>query len=741
MASSSPFAQLGSRLAALDYSVIPLTPMSKTPGHIYKEKWRNMEWKDYQVRRPTAGEIAQWGRMPFAGIGLVCGEISGVIAIDIDSDSKLVKQAKLLMPDTPCIKVGHKGETRFYRWTGQHNFDFREPGIREAEIQLLSSGRFTVLPPSIHPKTKLEYRWTGEHPLDLLEAKDLPEFPENTIAAIKALYGMKPAASLNGSSDINSSDFDGIYDAHELLPSIPSDIGYEDWIRVGMALHHRYGSDKGLELWDTWSQSGTKYPGKDKLITHFNSFNADKSNVVTMGSLVQLAKENGYQLPVVSQTAKPTKLFKRITHAVPPELLTNAPGVLGELTRYIDATALYPSPHLSFAAALSVVGSIKAHRIASPDGVLRTNFMVVSVALSGRGKDHSRIMAKRILGQLRADDVILPDRIASGQGIVQMLRNSHGRGIWLCDEFGRLYSRTKGVQSSTANMADFLIELYNSAGGTYRGSSYADNTKAPKTDIEQPCLNIHATTVPDRFYESVHIEEVTDGFFARWLIFDLDEVELPLDSVPSVNPHDNLPLSIHRELEWWLGQSLNCSDSKTALPNTINPQRAVYDARAQLVIDQFRRDCRATANQLLKEGSELYPIYNRTAEMAVKLALTATPSYTIDESVMLWATELSLKITESMCKIIKKNIGQSDSARITSRLLEWMRDNCDKEKYSNGFARRDLSLFAPYNFRNLIAREREEILKDLIKNGYIVAQTLKSKSNGKEVVIYRFELE
>ncbi len=782
----SPYSMMAPKLLSLGYSILPLTPASKTIGHMDGSgHWKMMPWKEYQSRLPLEKEVANWSKMPLAGIGLVCGSVSNIIAIDIDVElgkSNLVSMALMILPSTPCIKRGSKGETRFYRYNNEVNIDFKRLGEKIAEIQLLSDGKFTVLPPSIHPSTGKPYQWTGEHSLDVLEHGDLPIIPPEAIDAIRGLYGMeKPKPVVQSSNPpMVKHEFevvdDLLYSANDLLQVINPDIGYGDWITIGMALHHKHG-DAGLPIWDAWSRGGTKYAGFDNLARHFQSFRDDKSNPVTYGSLVHLAKRCGFDasdtpikievkeiikgkhvyvpldapieldetvpipdsLGLVRSRPRIVKIDRRIyNNAVPAKLLEGAPGVLGEITRYINATALYPSAHLSFAAALSIVSTCKAHRIASPDGTLRTNFMCVSVALSGRGKDHPRIMSKRILGQLGLDQSVLPDRIASGQGIVQMLRTASGKGVWLCDEFGRLYSRTKNLQSSTASMSDFLIELYNAAGSHYKGSSYADNSRSAKTDIDQPCLNIHATTVPDRFYESIDPEDITDGFFARWLIFDLDEVELPLPSIPTIDPNSNVPPTIRRELEWWLSQPTNCQQSKNSLPNIINPRRADYHILASDILTDFQLKCRQKANDLLQEKSNAYPIYNRTAEMAIKLAIVACNKYEVTPDVMQWACDLSLAITKSMLVIIKSNIGISETLKIRTQLVNWFEDNYLKDKFKDGFSANELFRLAPFSFRNLRLRDRKDILDDLINCGQLRTQTLRHKGNGTTFTIYWF---
>ena len=53
------------------------------------------------------------------------------------------------------------------------------------------------------------------------------------------------------------------YDIHRVETEILSEIedyGYDDWLKVGMILHHQFGGDvEALELWDRWSQKGADY--------------------------------------------------------------------------------------------------------------------------------------------------------------------------------------------------------------------------------------------------------------------------------------------------------------------------------------------------------------------------------------------------------------------------------------------------------------------------------------------------
>jgi len=92
----------------------------------------------------------------------------------------------------------------------------------------------------------------------------------------------------------------------ELLAALDPDMGREDWIKVGMALHHECeGGDDGFEMWDEWSAGGSSYPSTEGLRGQWDSFDRRVGNghrQVTMATVIKMAKKAGGTL-----TANPTQ--------------------------------------------------------------------------------------------------------------------------------------------------------------------------------------------------------------------------------------------------------------------------------------------------------------------------------------------------------------------------------------------------------------------------------------------------
>ena len=79
----------------------------------------------------------------------------------------------------------------------------------------------------------------------------------------------------------------------ELVLKIDPDVGRDEWIRVGMALHHETdGGEEGFDLWNEWSSEGYKYPSEEALRGQWDSFERRRGSVgrqVTMASVIKLA--------------------------------------------------------------------------------------------------------------------------------------------------------------------------------------------------------------------------------------------------------------------------------------------------------------------------------------------------------------------------------------------------------------------------------------------------------------------
>jgi hypothetical protein len=85
----------------------------------------------------------------------------------------------------------------------------------------------------------------------------------------------------------------GTEQINKALTHVEADIGYHEWLKIGMALHDHFGgSDEGLQLWDEWSSTGKKYEAGlcEKKWKSFGRLQG-----IRIATLFHLAREGGYK--------------------------------------------------------------------------------------------------------------------------------------------------------------------------------------------------------------------------------------------------------------------------------------------------------------------------------------------------------------------------------------------------------------------------------------------------------------
>jgi hypothetical protein len=157
-----------------------------------------------------------------------------------------------------------------------------------------SSGLTTqdVLPPSIHPETKMPYAWDYAEPL-IGHWMTPPVLPKAVLHLWLGLARQVALPSGDGDRVIDAKAPLGLgkLEIQKLLGQMDPNVAYQDWLNVGFALHHEMrGADLGLDLWDEWSSTGADYPGTEMLADKWAGFGKrTEAPVVTARSLMQLA--------------------------------------------------------------------------------------------------------------------------------------------------------------------------------------------------------------------------------------------------------------------------------------------------------------------------------------------------------------------------------------------------------------------------------------------------------------------
>lgn len=184
----SIFATEAPKYWAAGLPAIPLMEKQKRPAI--------QRWQMFADTFPTEEERKIWlEHFPNGNIGLPMGAISGLVAMDVDTDDPAVLRVlDQLLPKSPWTRVGKKGYIRVYRYTAERTTRIKTATGMVCEI--LSKGTQFVLPPSIHPDTGLPYTANG----NLYEvAKSAPPLPPGIEELIRsALKDIGYEVSLGG---------------------------------------------------------------------------------------------------------------------------------------------------------------------------------------------------------------------------------------------------------------------------------------------------------------------------------------------------------------------------------------------------------------------------------------------------------------------------------------------------------------------------------------------------------------
>lgn len=575
---SSIFAEFSWKFLERDISVVPIAPGSKKPGQWSESQgWRGMgDWTRFAQRMPTDIEIEHWEKWPDAGIGVVLGKLSGLVALDKDYDLPGGGNDALqaLIPYSPVAKKGEKGWTRFYRWNGEKSCSFDVGGMRVLDV--LSDGRQTVVPPTIHP-TGLHYTWITEDTLDsLLSVSELPTLPDDFLQQVEKV--LAPYQSDNDKKhqkrhvapkeddghintdlsiqaeyfrDLNSAALNRLDDwVPKIIPTAKADHdGYRcvaTWRNcknpnVGIHPHgiRDWGGGYGMTAVDlVMYANGLTFQRAAESLRNCLALAEPEPIQMTVGGMPQ------HQAQPVSQPVKlpPLPWQKMVEQPAPvmlppttsaqpeyalPEFLSHPPGILGDITRWITATAPKAQPELSLAAAIAIGSVIMGRTYITQNGNM-TSLYLVMIAKSTEGKEHPQSCAEKVLVESGFEKLLGGAGYTSAGAVYSALHQSPVH-LTTIDEMGKLLklSRSKGNANSEAAI-DKLVEAFGRLTGILRPPTYSTMTltKAQREQqqtgkvVYNPAITLLGATTPGTFYENLTADLVKDGFLGRCIVVE-----------------------------------------------------------------------------------------------------------------------------------------------------------------------------------------------------------------------------
>jgi len=584
----SAYAQHAWKFLERGISVIPIAPGTKKPGQWSEEQgWRGMsDWTRFSERLPTEIEVKHWCKWPGAQIGVVLGKVSNLVGLDKDYDlSKDGEDAlSAIIPYTPIAKKGQKGWTKFYRYNGEKSCSFDVNGARV--LDLLSDGRQTVVPPSIHP-SGCSYVWITEESLDTIlstnELSQLPDDFKDQVARVLKPYQTEADLKHQTKTFVAPKD-DGGQISTEL--SIQAEyfknlnrvalLNLQAWVEKLVPTARPY-SD-GYRCIATWR--GVKNPNvginpagiRDwgggygmtplDLVMYANSLPFQKAAEVlreclpvavqdpinmTVGGVSMGSAAPPLVLPWLKPSAAPVVpvMLPPQTSVSPapalPAFLNNPPGILGDIARWITATAPKSQPELSVAAAISLCSVVMGRTYRTTMGNYSSLYLVM-VAKSGEGKEHPQSCVEKVLVESGLASLYAGSGYTSAGAVHSALLKSPAH-IVAIDEIGKLLklSRKNGQANSEAAL-DKLVEAFGRCDGVMHPPVYSSMTlskgQAANTDrvVYNPAITMLGATTPGTFYENLTKDLVKDGFLGRCVVVESKQPRQLTQLVPRTTP-------------------------------------------------------------------------------------------------------------------------------------------------------------------------------------------------------------
>jgi hypothetical protein len=132
-------------------SIVPIRPGTKAAA---------ADWKEFQERLPTSGEIERWWTQTRHGIAIVCGRVSGVVAVDADSEDK-TRELSRRLPKTEAMTRSSPGKGHLYYRIAEGVVVPTRIRLGGMLVDLKAEGSYCLAAHSVHPVTGQPYARIG----------------------------------------------------------------------------------------------------------------------------------------------------------------------------------------------------------------------------------------------------------------------------------------------------------------------------------------------------------------------------------------------------------------------------------------------------------------------------------------------------------------------------------------------------------------------------------------------------
>lgn len=277
------------------------------------DEYKRHGWALCDIPPGTKGPVAKgWNQLDYKahgrqGIGL-CHAWSGTCTLDIDNYpvamewfEKQGTSLELLMAAADSVQIisGRPNRAKLvYRlstplssisvapYKAVSSKTGKEEVYHAAELRCATKTGLTVqdvLPPTIHPETGKPYLWGYGDEL-VGHWSNLPDIPEKILGIWLAQLGDQTPVQ-QGGAPVAPRDLGREALVARLTKLDPAPMAYDEWLQVGMAIHHE-SRGEGYSLWVNWSARSSKHDAS-QMAAKWRSFGKEHIKTpVTIGSIL-----------------------------------------------------------------------------------------------------------------------------------------------------------------------------------------------------------------------------------------------------------------------------------------------------------------------------------------------------------------------------------------------------------------------------------------------------------------------
>ncbi|WP_198000611.1 bifunctional DNA primase/polymerase [Gimesia fumaroli] len=670
--------------AGLGYSVFPCGSGDKKP--ITPKGCLDATTDEDQI-------IEWWEKNTFANIGI---STKGLLIVDIDgSDNEWLTNPKI----RESLSQGVMSQTP----SGGRHFIFRQPpdanlknttGKLALKVDTRADGGYIVAPPSqINSEA---YQWLSECGLDE-PLESLAEAPEWIVEKLKEVA----------------------QERFELPP---------DGNKLPKGTQHTSLFKAGCKMRDF----GCTYEVINAALQTMNQKQCTEPGTVQEIEKIarSAAKYKPDQLKQADTECWYEQMFDQTENEEPEstdpgpldESLLRIPGFISEVMDYTLETAPYPNQVLAFCGAL-VLQAFLAGRKVSDQFDNRTNLYLLGLANSGAGKDRPRKVNVEILSKIGLIHC-LGEKFASGEGLEDTLFQSPNM-IFQTDEFdGILQSISHSKDARFEGIMSTMLTLFSSANSVFSIRKKAGLEQAAQ--IDQPCLTVFGTAIPQHYYAALSGRMLTNGLFSRMIILGSGKRGEGQDSKKIA-----LPVRILDTAERWKSFSPSSGNLSGEHPTvatveySTDARAAIRDARMQADLEYDKAE--------LKVDSIGMTVWSRAYEHICKMSLIYAISENhrsphIGENAVSWAVRLIFHLTQKMLFNAHHNTFENPFQELCNKAVRWIRES-ENETVPH---------FALLKHLRTSANDLGEIVRTLEESGKI--KIIRKATKGRPSVVYTTNL-